>query len=65
MVTCLQFVYVSKNTFSHISLLKFSFPLESLILHSTNMGADDMQMKRNESCMKLRLDSQTRRPVDR
>ena len=44
----LQFVYVSKKTFSsNILLVEFFFPLDFLIFHSTNnREADDVQMER-------------------
>ena len=60
----LQFVYVSKRTFSsNILLQHFSFPLQFFILHSTNKEADDAQVNRKGSGLKSRLANQTRSVV--
>ena len=56
----LQFVYGSKRTFSsNLVLPEFPFPLEFFIRHSTNSEADDVQMERKGSSIKLKLASQT------
>ena len=46
----LQFVYVSKGTFSsYILVLRFSSPHEFFMLHLTDREADNVQMERKGS----------------
>ena len=61
----MQFVYVSKGTFSSNIMFQFSFLLKFFMLQSTNREADDVQIERKGSCTKLRLANQRRRQVER